>query len=475
MTKNILADALGVSVESYDGEYDESYVEEVEGLAAISNDHTPESAEADVVRTEADLETVNELVEAAEGADQTSLESLTIALDVIMRGYGIKGTRASLEGYGDVEDARREFLATAAQFQASLESALEISMESWSVKDLWDASGALERRSGELAHELATLRKNEKYISDHGTVINSWGQLIYVTVDNEPTKDIVKDTKRTADHLQAVIRVADTSLETADRIRKLVEGAKVQSDEDAVDLLNKVVALKNPAIEGRKKLHDDLLLGNARTEFNLHAIKNKHDFKLKEWSDRGVYYVIPLGRGNGSKNHAVTKWLTIPAWLVGANVGTAVGKAVGQAVGLGAAGTAAVGLAHGIAIGNLAYQGINAVKASLKTKHRIDVDKYIKSLETSREMADKVAAKRRELPGAYKRSITWSDSTKKKLKEMSKGLGSEGKAALSTVREIYGSAERLSWGLYQQAFSMVNYFTTHNLGIAKKLNKSVKN
>jgi len=439
----------------------EAYLELVDDLRDGSIENTPDDVVVEEAQLVQDVEVVDELVERAKGiddADTVTMEALGIALEAITGKYGIKGTRTSMESLSG-EDRKTAFFVGAESFKASLEAALSVSQESWAVKDLWDAAGAIERNATELESAVRQLEGKKQWFSEHGTKINSLGQLVYLTVNEQMTKNVAKDTETTLKHAEAVLDIAEQAVDTTAKIRDLVRATTVDDDEEALSLLKKVVALKNPSMTAKQKLDGVFLLGNRHAEFVITAVKNKQDLAIGDWEKVGVYTESTLGRSD----HGIraSRLVRIPAWLLTQGVVAKAAFAV--------SGAAMGSFAIGVGAAFTATTAINNRKAGQLIRHNIKFEEIHASLKKASQQARRSASARRSMPGQFERMFTLRDEVKSLINEKSGGLSVEGRAAMQAIKTIYSSAEKLSWALNMWGFRLTRDVVTHSNAIARKL------
>ncbi len=448
------------------GQEQESFLETVDELRDTSSEYTPDDVTYEEHRVAADSTVIDELVTQAQGIgenDAVAMEALSIALEAICGKYGITGTRASLESYGD-DSKKAAFIEQAEQVKASLENALQVSQESWAVRDLWDSIGAVERNSSELDAAIKHLGDVKEWFSENGVRINSIGILQWITVNDKPTKDLGKDTQVTAKHAEGLLDAAKIAEDTADKIRNMVHGAKVENTEDALALLKKVSSLPNPSLHARQKLDGDYLLGNVHTQFNLAPNPNRTGIDIGNWDTVGKYARNNLGRlKHGIKASAM---LRFPAWLLTYGVAGGVASAAGAVVG--------AALIIGVTSAFATTTAMNNRQAGGRIKHQIKYSEVIDSFKKTSELGRRTAAIRRGLPNQFERMFTGRDQLKVELDRLGAGLDREGKAALNSIKAIYSSAEKLHWSLNMHGFGLIRDMVNNSTSIAKKMTGAAK-
>lgn len=463
MSNKILLSALNVGLESVDTPIDELYEDMAQASADITIEQSIE-AEREIDEFSERLDIVREMVESTpEDAPQEAMESLSRLIDHL--NYG-RTDVSSLEGL-DAAGTRQALLAQIDTMKASLESALVVSQESWSVKDLWDSASAVERISGELKEVTSALSGRAKWFSDNGIVINSLGQLRFMTVNEAFATNLAKEATTTVEHVTDMIDVADQARATAEKITALVKSAKVESEGDGRALLTKVVALNNPAIKARQRLDGVHLLNNERAQFELYSPKDSSGVDLKGWDQLGYY---SLAEQKAVKHeHKASRWARIPAWLVAFDASS---SAVGAMAGGGIIG-ASMGIGVGIAVGNAAASYLNDRKAGKAIKHTIKFAEIKTALDKASDLGIKTAQRRRQLPGVFKKAVAGRDETIRAVDALIKQAATpEDRAALKTVRLFYNSCERTSWVLDSFAHRIMGVVISNFLSIGKKMLKA---
>lgn len=470
MKNHLLTQALKVSQEELEDVIPADQAEEVfSELSEASTDNTIEQVMADENEVDHAIEQIDVIRDMVNGAevDSTSLESLSRLVDTVAMRYGQKEV-TSLENLGS-DDIKQNILGRLDHIQSSLESALVVSQESWSVKDLWDRAGGVERNAAELNSASKQLDSNKEWFSDNGIIINSLGQLKYMSVNEQFTKGIVKDTDITAAHVTSLIGVAEEADDVCAKIAAMVKAANVASDGDAVALLNKVVTLKNPFASARQKLDNVHLLNNERANFILKPLANPTGFDMKSWTNLGRYEKTSLDKvKHGTKASAL---LRFPAWVLGYTVGGSVVGTMLKGAGI-AGGLASFGAA--VMIGFAASGALNDRKKAKNLKHSISYNDIRRSFDDVVSLANKTASKRRQLPGLFRKATERRDETVKYLDSLLISSGTEGKQAIKIIRNIYISTDRLSWSLNQWAFGIMETMTSNTNAIARKMVKASK-
>lgn len=445
----------------------EGFIEQVENLRDASSEFTPGQLveeEQQLGNDVANIDTLAEHVQNVDPENVVAMESIMVGLNAITGRYGMQPLTTSMESGAD---ARQALLNHISAVKVSLEGALTVSQESWAVRDLWDSIGAVERNATELESAVRQLDGRKQWFSEHGIVINSLGQLKFLTVNEQMTKNFTKDIGDTLGHVDDLLNAGQVASDTTTKIRDAVKGAVITDDEDALALLKKVVALKNPSMLAKQKLDGAFLLGNFHSEFKLTPVKNKNGLSIGDWENIGVYVRTDMGRLKHGAN--VTKLAKVPMWLAGFWSGANSTAIAGKLVGISAGATAAGALAAGITIGFMTTAALKDAKAGKQMKHNIKFEEVKGALDKAVQLSRKASQTRRGMPNAFERMTTMRDEVKKLIDDHAATLGPEGKSAMQAIRTMYGSAEKLTWSLNTEGFVLMRDVVTNCDMIARKM------
>lgn len=447
----------------------DDFIEQVEELRDNSSEFTPNQMVEEELQLQEDvgaIDTLAEHVEHIEPENTVAMEALVVGLNAIASKYGMSPLNTSMESGTDQREAVHAHIA---HIKASLESALVVSQESWAVKDLWDSIGAVERNSTELESTVRQLNDRKQWFSENGIVIDSSRHLQYMTFDNELTKNFVKDTETTLNHADNLLTIAEQAMDTSEKIRDLVRSANIGGDEDALDLLKKVVALKNPSVAGKQKLDGVRLLNNMSGVFEVKVLKNNNALNVGDWEKVGLYYPQNLGR----LQHGVKRslGLRVPAWILATGASAHVAKTVVGGLG-GLAPVLVIGYA--VTMGVLTVKALNDGKAAKAAKHSIKFEDVKAAFDKCVSLSRKSASTRRSMPGLFEHMNKLGSEVVGALSAVKSQCGPEGRAAIAAINGIYISSERLGWSLNQSAFGLMRDVVTNSNGIANKLDKASK-
>jgi hypothetical protein len=472
MKNHLLTQALKVSQEELEDVIPADQAEEVfSELSEASSPNTIEQVMADeneVGQAVEQIEAVRDMVTGAQ-EDDASMESLNRLVDVIGMRYGQVET-TSLESLTPGE-AKQNILARLDNIQTSLESALVVSQESWSVKDLWNSAGAVERNTEQLNAHLQELRGRKEWFSEHGLVINSVRVLNYITVNNKPSANLVSDTNKLTTAVKDMIAIADTARELTEKIAKQVSTGSFESGEGVEKVLSSITSGKNPAAAVRQKLDGLQLLGNTHYTVSMKETKSSAP---GEWN-KVVSTNMELNDKwhGGARTSKASLGLRIPAWLVGYTAGTKVGGVVASSVGMGVGGIPLV-IGYGLLYGYVAADALNAHKTAKDAKHSLKFEEVEKSFREVVDLANKTSQIRRGLPGAFKRAVSGRDEVAKSIGKAAGALAGTDRQNAQAIRDIYMNMDRLAWKLYDDAFRLMLMAITNSEVVARKMVKASK-
>lgn len=396
MKNPALLNALNVAVESLENE------EVVDQLIADFSNEDPAPSPSDVAHdieiVDKDVEiiqgVVSDVTSQAEAGQEVSLEAAASVVNAIIHRYGGAVDVASMEsGSAGVP----EFVGEMNRITAALESAAVASLESYSIKDIWDKLGMLGREIPDLEANIRELKK----ISDgsvsyrHGSTGAWTGILQAFTVDGTWTSPS-KAAAETGKVLESLASLGSLAIDNAKKAGEIA--AKVEwSDEGKRKAgLSQINAIKNPANE---------LVGKVAS---MHVMDNRK-MQVKRISVK-----VPEGMDNWSESANIDV-----SWMRGHK------GAVLEAVLTG---------------GNAIYITYGSLK-----KHPVKVAELISGLEAILKSAKKV----HELRSATAKKWSAHKEAVAELKEKVNGQGSSG-----VVRAI-SEADRMGWSAIHTAFTII--------------------
>lgn len=271
MKNSVLTAALKVSQES--AEDNEALLDQLRG------EGTPVTADSyveDRLEIEQDMSTLEETAVQLDGEGVVSQESLDNAaqlVSAVMGRYGISMSTASLESADDAGRAKE--LATQIRgINASLEGHLNVAMESYSITDLWDKIGLLNREVPNLKDNIAVLKnyagKNAKL-----AVTPAFGRsLIYaLRVDGTVPDNIPKAAGETASIIADLVKFGTQLVDDSKKAGEIAARADWK-DQDAADkALSAIDAIKPPVDEVYRRFDETFTMGNRRLNVKKFDIK----------------------------------------------------------------------------------------------------------------------------------------------------------------------------------------------------------
>ncbi|MNB58726.1 hypothetical protein D3C87_676230 [compost metagenome] len=272
MKNSVLTAALKVSQES---------AEDGEALLdQLRSESTPVNADnyvEDRLEIEQDMSTLEETVVQLEGDETVSQEALDNAaqmVSAVMGRYGITVNTASLES-ADNGGRAKELATQIRGINASLEGHLNVAMESYSITDLWDKIGLLNREIPDLKDNVAVLKN---YASQNAklAITPAFGRsLIYAfRVDGSVPDNIPKAAGDTAgiigDLIKFGTKLVDDSKKAAD-IAMRVDWKDQDAADKAISQINGI----NPGInEVYRRFDETFTMGNRRLNVKKFDIKS---------------------------------------------------------------------------------------------------------------------------------------------------------------------------------------------------------
>lgn len=433
---------LSAALEAFDYELEES------GSVA------PADVFDEITQAERDAEELHALADRTVGAEGIALEMGLAHYRSIAARYGINTEATTAEGLA----------VEAAQVAAALESATDVALESWSVKDLWDSAGKIERNGVELKQNLAKLSNAKKWFNENALIINSVGLLTYLSVNDAPPSDISHAVRESNKALSNLHTEADEAFKSVEQLMTAIRKATI-SDDNAVDaLLRQCLQVKNPASEIAQRVDGLQTLGNRRLEVKLAKLRAATAVHDAKWTQVGSVRVIKLGRRPGRYSGGL-----LPEWMIAFSTGTRNTSATLGAIAAGAvaatggskivtvAGMALVAtgaLAGGIIITTKAVVGVDALIDGFKEKHQVsfaDIHGALSDIET---LAHRSVAWRRQYPKKWRFSSEYRDELKDWIAGIDVELTPASKEKLAMIKRMVLETDRLAWEASQAAFDL---------------------
>lgn len=416
MRNDLLTNALKVSLEEI--EEQQASADLLETLVEEANDLDPNTYVAERIEVEGDVGT---LVQEAAGIEEAGVEVTHESLDAAVRlanavtgRYGFRMKDTGLESFGDASARAPHVVAQLRGQAASLEAAVDVSLESYSVKDLWDHLGILNREIPNMADKIAVL-KNYK-----GSAKISMGSLWKIfQVNNTIAPNLTGAASETAGLVDIMLRLGEEATSNA---QKAAEAAyKVDwSDEVAAEKgLKAIAALKNTGKEAYDKLDEKWTLCNRRLNVKRFDLKGGEHLS-KDWTN-GYSLNVSWPKATG---------MEIVANLTG-NFGALV---------------------------YLIVQG--------STKREVKIEDMVAALEKIKAVATKTASIRSNAP----RKWAAHNALVKKLRADVRG-SDKAKVAIRAISEL----DRLGWECLNGAFTVLYAIVRQLNDAADSVTKAAKN
>lgn len=285
MSKDALKAALSVSLEELEAE--ETSGDLLTTLVAEANDLTPEQYVEDRIAVEQDIQLIDTQADQLNDAVEVSHEQLDSAIALVnavagrYNGFKLKST--GLEGFGDAKERVAPTVAQLRELSLGLESALNVTMESYSLSDLWDKIGLLNREVPQLKDNVAVLKN---YAGQQGklAVTPAFGRsLVYaLRVDGSVPDNIPKAAADTASIIGDLIKFGNQLVDDSKKAGELAMRTD-WSDPTAVGkAMTAINAIKPPVDEVYRRFDETFTMGNRRLNVKKFAIKGAED--LSNWN-----------------------------------------------------------------------------------------------------------------------------------------------------------------------------------------------
>lgn len=281
MRNNILGQALNVSVES-----EEESQDLLELLIGESNDLTPEQYIDDRIAVEQDIQIIDAQADQLSDVANVSHEQLDSAITVVnavagrYNGFKLKST--GLESDADVKERTVQVVAQLRELSTGLESALDVTMESYSITDLWDKIGLLNREVPALKDNVTVLKN---YAGQQGklAVTPAFGRsLIYALRVNGTVPDnIPKATGDTSNIIADLIKFGNQLVDDSKKAGELAMRIDWSDDAAVAKAMTAINAIKPPIDEVYRRFDETFTMGNRRLNVKKFAIKGAED--LSNW------------------------------------------------------------------------------------------------------------------------------------------------------------------------------------------------
>ncbi|MNO47307.1 hypothetical protein D3C76_376190 [compost metagenome] len=285
----ILKQALNVSLEEMqDAETSADLVEQLREESA-GNDLTPEGYVEDRLEVEQDISNLEEAAGAIENDATVSHESLDRAqqlLDAVVGRYGVTIQTTGLESSLQPTARATELAAQIRGINASLESALTVTMESYAFSDLWDHIGLLNREIPLLKDNLAVLKNYAEETAKLEITPNVGRTLIYqFRVDGSIPENIPKAAADTAGIVDDLIRLGQQQVDVCKKAAEIAINADWKDQASADKAMAALRGLKPVTAEIYKRFDETFTMGNRKLNVKKFDIKGAGD--LGAWGTGG--------------------------------------------------------------------------------------------------------------------------------------------------------------------------------------------
>ncbi|MNH68897.1 hypothetical protein D3C73_209860 [compost metagenome] len=284
MKNSVLTAALKVSQESVDNS------EEL--LDQLRDDPNPVSADSyveDRLELEQDMGTLEETAVVLDGdtlVSQESLDNAAALVSAVMGRYGITVNTASLESAEPGLKAK-ELAAQIRGINASLEGQITVAMESYSMTDLWDKIGLLNREVPNLKDNVSVLKN---YASSHAklAITPAFGRsLVYAfRVDGSVPDNIPKAAGETASIIGDLIKYGTQLVDDAKKAADIAMRADWKDQASADKAISAINGINPNIAEVYRRFDQTFTMGNRRLNVKKFDIKGAPD-GLKNWATGG--------------------------------------------------------------------------------------------------------------------------------------------------------------------------------------------
>lgn len=296
MKNPILQQALSVSMASLNGEpseptpleqTDAEMQEELYEAAADSNELTPESYVEDRLEVEGDVETLTSAAAQIAEGQEVSHEQLDAAValaNAVTGRYGVvmqtTGMESSMDPAQRAAEVRQHLLNTS----ASLESALNVTMESYSLSDLWDKLGMMNREIPELEANIAAMKQHagKDVETRHGSAAYFTGVVQAFIVDGKMTSPSVAAAS-TGKAMDELLAYGDQAMATAKKATDIAVKVDWKDADAAKKALEQIKGLKNVGAEVVRNFAARAVMGNRK--FQASTFKVKGAEAMGDWAN----------------------------------------------------------------------------------------------------------------------------------------------------------------------------------------------
>ncbi len=274
MKNAILSQALSVSMENL-----EDNADLIEEHQVTAGDLTPEVYVEERLEIENDVEVLEEAaaqIENNETVSHEQLDHVAQLANAVMGRYGISFEGTGLEST-EQPAARATQLATQIrQVNASLESHMNVAMESYSIRDLWDSLSMLNREIPNMGDKIAVLKN---YTGN--TKIRVGGLYKIFMVNGVIASNIPAEATKTAALCETMLSLGEEAVNTAKKAADIAFKADWADEDAAEKAIKQITAMRNPGKEMYDKLDEKWTLSNRRLNVKKFDIKGADAYR--EW------------------------------------------------------------------------------------------------------------------------------------------------------------------------------------------------
>lgn len=351
-----------------------------------------------------------ELEAAAAAGEEVSLEALIQVVNAVTHRYGGRIDIASMEAAGSYDAVGVG--AELNRISAALTNAGDVSLESFSIKDLWDKVGMMAREIPTLEVSIKAIKAldKESVVYTHG--FQAWGPLLKAfTVDGKwesPSKAV----SGTSNVLNSLVKFGTMAIDNAKKAADIATKTDWNDEAKAKAALTSINGIKNPAKDLVSSVADSKVMGGRTVKAS------------------GSTFKAPSG---------------MEGWVDTASVDVTGGK-------------------HSLAVGlDIVVFGGHVSKAIAATKkQQVKVEELTSGLDAMLAVAKKVY----EMRSQSARKWTAHKETVAALKANVKGSGSAG------VARSIGEMDRMGWSAVNAAFTIISVTIREiNVALARIIEK----
>jgi len=393
MKNSILSQALNVSLE--DLEVTEGTMELLEEHQAAAGDLTPEVYVDERIEMEQDVDVLEEAatqIENNETVSHEQLDQVAHLANAVMGRYGVSFEGTGLESSEDPAARASQLVAQIRDVNASLESSMNVAMESFALRDMWDSVGMINREMTGLRDAISVLKNY-----DGQTKIRLGLMYRAFTVDGEIAENLSSAAGDTAKIVDDLVRMGSEAIDAAKKAAAIASTVNWKDEEAARAGMGKIAALRNPTKDILRAFRQAFTMSNRKITSKEFTIKKGE--LLKEWSKGGTIKV------SGSR---MTTFEKVDFWLL--------------------------------------TGGKLSVLINGTVKRKIDVKALVQGLEKFQAAAAKTQAIRNAAPKKWREH-------EKLVKDLKAEV--TGSSEASATRRAISELDRLGWQCLNGAFTII--------------------